>query len=166
MDKWANNQKNNSIKNQKLSLIKLDNNSLRSKSCDIKDNDDIDEMKNNKMYGSIYNFMKFKFYEDVNEKFEKKLRDDFFIDKDLKDKIISMEKIGVFWKNVFDYCNPKIYSEKFKYINKDRKTTSFNLEDSSENVNKDKLPNQKLYTNIVRSQILHYKNKYKIQNSK
>lgn len=161
----SNNHKNNSIKNQKLSLIKLNNNSLRSKSTDIKDNEKTDEAKNNKMYSSIYNFMKFKFYEDVDEKLEKKLRDDLFIDKDIKDKIIDMEKIGVFWKNVFDYCNPKIYSEKFRYINKDRKN-SFISEDSIENINKDKMPNQKLYTNIVRSQIVHYKNKYKILNSK
>ena len=117
------------------------------------------------MYSSIYNFMKFKFYEDVDEKLEKKLRDDLFIDKDIKDKIIDMEKIGVFWKNVFDYCNPKIYSEKFRYKNKYRKN-SFISEDSIEIINKDKMPNQKLYTNIVRSQIVHYKNKYKILNSK
>ena len=160
-----NNQKNKTIKNQKLSLIKLNNNSLRSKSTDFKDNEKSDEMKNDKMYNSIYNFMKFKFYEDVDEKMEKKLRDDLFIDKDIKDKIINMEKIGVFWKNVFDYCNPKIYSEKFRYLNKDRKNT-FNNEDSFENINKDKIPNKKLYTNILRSQIVHYKNKYKILNSK
>jgi len=151
-----NNPKNNSIKNQKLSLINLDNNSLRSKSFDLKDNGKIQEKKNKKMCSSIYNFMKFKFYEDVDEKLEKKLRDESFIDKGLKEKIIDMEKIGVFWKNVFDYCNPKIYSEKYRYINKDRK----NSYDSFENFNKDKVPNQKLYTNIVRSQIVHYKNKY------
>jgi hypothetical protein len=155
----------NSTKNKRLSLIKLNNNLLRCKSTDIKDNEKTEEMKNNKMYNSIYNFMKFKFYEDVDEKMEKKLRDDLFLDKGLKNKIRDMEKIGVFWKNVFDYCNPKIYSEKFRYINKERKN-SFDIEDSIGNINKNKMPNQKLYTNIVRSQIVHYKNKYKILNSK
>ena len=159
------NQKKNSIKNQKLSLIKLNNNILRSKSTEIKDNEKADKMKNNKKYNSIYNFMKFKFYEDVDEKLEKKLRDDLFIDKDLKEKIINMEKIGIFWKSVFDYCNPKIYSERYRYINKDRKN-SLNIEDSIENINKDKMSNKKLYTNYIRSQIVHYKNKYKIPNSK
>lgn len=76
-----------------------------------------------------------------------------------------MEKIGIFWKSVFDYCNPKIYSERYRYINKDRKN-SFNIEDSIENINKDKMSNKKLYTNYIRSQIVHYKNKYKIPNSK
>lgn len=149
------NNKNKSINIHKTSKIKL--NKIKNKST-IK-NDKEKDTKNNK-YNNLSNFMKYKYYEDVNEKLEKKLRDDLFINRGIKDKIIRLGKVGVFWKNVFDYCNPIIYEEKCKIIKKQKR--SFNKDEYIDKIINKKKINQKLYTNLLCSQLIHYKNKYNI----
>ena len=78
-----------------------------------------------------------------------------------RDKIISMREVGIFWKNVCDYCNPLLYAEKFKNVNKKLKKSHSQSENLNKNINNknSKRLNQKLYNNIIRSQIIHNKNK-------
>ena len=150
-----NKQKSHSLCNKKIKLIKndnkFDNKSMQIKKIELEDN------KNDK-HNNIISFMKFKYYEDVNEKMEKKLRDDSFIDRSVKDKIIRIGKVGVFWKNVFEYCGSFIFAEKFRNIKKQFKKNMKNNEDL--NMNRyNKTPNKRLYTNEVVSKLIHYKNR-------
>lgn len=105
----------------------------------------------------IYNFMKMKYYVDTEAKMEKLLKDDSFIDQRDKEKLIQIGKFHVFWKNVVDYCGGFIFSQKIKDI---KKLKNFELGNSlEENKNKIKLkkmPNNRIYTNILRAKLIHY----------
>ena len=123
----------------------------------------IDKLKKNNKYDNIYSFMKFKYYEDVNERLEKKLRDEEFIDRGVKDKIIKMGKVGVFWKNVMEYCTPLLFEEKYKNIKK-RLMKSLNQEEKMNinyNNNNNKVNKNFLYTSMFRTKIIHYQRKIK-----
>jgi hypothetical protein len=80
------NQKSHSLCSKEIKLIKerpkLESKSRKTKKDERKENNRTDRHNN------IYSFMKFKYYEDVNEKMEKKLKDESFIDKGVKEKII------------------------------------------------------------------------------
>jgi len=145
---------NSLLRNKNLSLIKIPIKNLKNLSIEIK-------KKEHNEYNNIHNFMKHKYYEDVKEKLEKKLKDELFMDIGIRDKIISMREIGIFWNNVFDYCNPLLYAEKFKNIKKNlKKSHSQNDNIIKNNKNKNsKSLNLKLYNNIIRSKIIHNKNK-------
>lgn len=145
-----NNIRLNLFKNEKLALLQLNNLNLENKSTNT-------ESKIDK-YGNLTNFMKFKYYDDINEKMEKKLGDYSFQDKVIKDKIINMEKVSIFWKNVLDYCTPILYQEKYKNMQKYSKQHSFSQGDKIIKKN-NKLFNPKIYTNIIRSKIIHFQNK-------
>jgi len=70
---------------------------------------------NNCKINELKNFMKDRFYADTEIKMKKKLKNTTFsIDNSLKNKIIEINKIGDFWKGVFDYCNPVINLKKYK----------------------------------------------------
>jgi len=114
------NIKNNFLKNQKLTLSGIDSNFQSNPNITKYNKGKIKNYKNNK-YNSLHNFMKHKYYDDVKEKLEKKLRDDLFIDLGVRDKIINIGKFNVFWKNVFDYCNCLFYKEKFNIVQKNLK---------------------------------------------
>lgn len=63
----------------------------------------------------LKNFMKDRFYVDTEIKMKKKLKNtNFSIDNSLKNKIIELNKIGDFWKGVFDYCSPVINLKRYK----------------------------------------------------
>lgn len=145
---------NNLLKNKNLSLLKIPIKNLKSISIEIK-------KKENNKYNNIHNFMKHKYYEDVKEKLEKQMKDELFMDVGIRDKIISMREVGIFWKNVCDYCNPLLYAEKFKNVNKKLKKSHSQNDNLNKNINNknSKRLNQKLYNNIIRSQIIHNKNK-------
>ena len=129
-----------SLYNEKLSLMKLN--------------------KENK-YNNLNSFMKFKYYEDVNEKMEKKLRDDSFIDRGVKDKIIKIGKFGVFWKNVMEYCSPLMYAEKYKNIKKEYlNKNSLSPYEQVKNKN-NRIFDKVLYTNILSSKIIHNQSRNK-----
>jgi hypothetical protein len=132
----------NLFNNEQLSKIKMRNRTEKK----------LDDNK----YDNLSNFMKLKYYEDVNEKMERKLRDDYFIDRGVKDKIINMGKVGIFWKNVFDYCSPLLYAEKYKNMKKYEKKDGDNSLNNSKNYKKF---NQKLYTSILRAKLIHFKKK-------
>ena len=128
-------------------------------SLKINKKEDIENDKNNK-YDNINSFMKLKYYEDVNEKFEKKLRDDSFIDRGVKDKIIKMGKVGIFWRNVFEYCIPHLLEEKLKKMKKIKKNSNRYNQDGDILHNSNTKFNKKfLYTNMFNIQKIHNKNK-------
>ena len=57
--------------------------------------------------------------EDVDKKMNIKLKSKIFLhDTSVKDRIIKMNKIGLFWGGVFEYCNPLLSAKKFKYAKK------------------------------------------------
>jgi hypothetical protein len=135
-------------------------NNFINKSMQIKKKEEFENDKNNKYDNNINSFMKFKYYEDVNEKFEKKLKDDTFIDRGVKDKIIKIGKVGIFWRNVFEYCGSFIFAEKFKNIEKQFRKKYMKKEGDEYNLNKySKTPNKILYTNILVNRLIHYKNR-------
>jgi len=133
---------------------------LKSNSNITKYNKDKIKDYKNKKYNNLHTFMKHKYYDDVKEKLEKKLRDDLFIDLGVRDKIINIGKVSVFWNNVFDYCNCLFYKEKFNIVQKNLKR-SFS-KDENIKVNNNKLLNKKLFNNIFNSQIIQNKQKYNI----
>ena len=137
-----NQEKNNKInKRGRLRLYLLGEEKLR-----------LDKLKRNKKYDNIYSFMKLKYYEDVNERLEKKLRDDEFIDRGIKDKIIKMGKVGIFWKNVMEYCSPLLFEEKYKHMKK-KIINSFSQEEKMNNNYKNK--KNFLYTSMFRTKVIH-----------
>jgi hypothetical protein len=151
------NIKNNFLNNQTLTLTGIDNN-LQSNSSITKFNKGTIN-KNNK-FNNLHIFMKYKYYDDVKEKLEKKFRDDLFIDLGVRDKIINIGKVSVFWNNVFDYCNCLFYKEKFNIVQQNLKK-SFS-KDENYKANNNKLLNKKLFTNIFNSKIINNKQKYNI----
>ena len=111
-------------------------------------------------YDNLWSFMKLKYYEDVNEKFEKKLRDDSFIDRGVKDKIIKMGKVGIFWRNVFEYCIPHLLEEKLKKMKKIKKNSNrYNQNGDILHNSNTKFDKKFLYTNMFNIQKIHNKNK-------
>ena len=67
----------------------------------------------------LEDYMKDKFYEDIDKKMNIKLKSKIFLhDTSVKDRIIKMNKIGLFWGGVFEYCNPLLSAKKFKYAKK------------------------------------------------
>ena len=154
-----NKQKRNSLNNKKKLSIKHDINNLMNHSLKINKKEELENDKTNK-YDNINSFMKLKYYEDVNEKFEKKLRDDSFIDRGVKDKIIKIGKVGIFWRNVFEYCGSFIFAEKFRNIKKQFRKNYLKREGEDNNISKyNKTPNKILYTNLLVNRLIHYQNK-------
>lgn len=151
---------NNKINFNSLPLLKqYSNNNCLHQSIQIHKVEDLEKDKYKK-YDNINSFMKFKYYEDVNEKFEKKLRDDSFIDRGIKDKIIKIGKVGIFWRNVFEYCGSFIFAEKFKNIKKQSKKDYMRQEGEELNINKyNKTPNKVLYTNLIVNRLIHFQKK-------
>ena len=59
--------------------------------------------------------MKDKYYIDVEKKYNHKLDAKLFpSDHSMKDKIIYMKKVSIFWNSVFKYCVPIINGQKYK----------------------------------------------------
>ena len=114
-------------------------------------------------YDNLSSFMKFKYYEDINEKLEKKLRDDSFLDRGVKDKIIKMGKVGVFWNNVIEYCSPLFFEEKYKNMKKIINDKCKPKEKN--NYSAKKVFKNILYTSILRAKIIHNQSKNKNKNN-
>ena len=134
----------------------LKHNFLNNKNLSINPLKMYNPKKKDKFY-DIKNFMKMKYYEDVNNKMEKKLKDDSFYDKADKTKLIKIGKFHVFWKNVFDYCGGFIFSEKMKSLEKPHLNST---EEVKNKIKLTKSPNSRIFTSILRSKLIHYKNNY------
>ena len=116
------------------------------------------KVKKRAKYNNLFSFMKFKYYDDIHEKLEKKLKDESFLDRGVKDKIIKIGKFGVFWRNVIEYCSPLVFTEKYKNIKKNYIKNSFSQEEKTNNGN-NRLYNQILYTSILRTKLIHEQSK-------
>ena len=94
----------------------------------------------------LENYMRDKFYEDIEKKMTIKLKSkNFCHDKSIKERIIKMNKIGLFWGTVFEYCNPILSVKKFKFIKNKFHKNDLYLNDYKYKSNKEIKPI--LYTN-------------------
>lgn len=152
--------KNKSINNSPKIRINLDisksyNNSFQN---NVKNN--IDESE------GIENYMKDKFYEDIDKKMNLKLKyKNFLHDTSVKERIIKMNKIGLFWGGVFEYCNPLLSATKFKFqkqFNHNKykvKKNEMHIDEYKSKINQEMKPI--LYTNNLFNKLMR---KEKIQN--
>ena len=143
-----------------ISIIKIINKySQKNNSMDMKNiKKDLDDDSKDKKFKNLKNFMKNKYYEDVDKKFEKKLKSNDFVDFRVKDKIIEIGRVGVFWKGVFDFCYPMIFSERYKTLQKKFANTNLSKLNFNKSV-KYKLINQKIYTSEFNCEKIHLKNR-------
>lgn len=133
------------FKNLKLNI--LSNNNIKLNLLKIQN-----KKENDQLY-EIKNFMKMKYYEDTSAKMEKELKDDSFVDRGDKDKLIQIGKFHVFWKNVLDYCGGYIFTQRMKNLSLQNSSN-----DSKNKIKLKKIPNNRVYTSILRSKLIHYKN--------
>lgn len=133
------------FKNIKLNI--LNNNNIKLNLLKIQN-----KKENYQLY-DIKNFMKMKYYEDTSAKMEKELKDDSFVDRGDKDKLIQIGKFHVFWKNVLDYCGGYIFTQRMKNLSLQNSSN-----DSKNKIKLKKIPNNRVYTSILRSKLIHYKN--------
>lgn len=133
------------FKNIKLNI--LNNNNIKLNLLKIQNK------KENEQLYEIKNFMKMKYYEDTSAKMEKELKDDSFVDRGDKDKLIQIGKFHVFWKNVLDYCGGYIFTQRMKNLSLQNSSN-----DSKNKIKLKKIPNNRVYTSILRSKLIHYKN--------
>ena len=108
----------------------------------------------------LENYMRDKFYEDIEKKMAVKLKEkNFCHDTSMKEKIIKMNKIGLFWGTVFEYCNPVLSVKKLKYAknlflkNKKIETDDIGINEYKHKKNKEIKPI--LYTNSFVNQLKH-----------
>ena len=108
------NKNNTPFKNIFENNSKSQENSFLNKN-DIKNDNITEENEGIK----LEDYMKDKFYEDIDKKMNIKLKSKIFLhDTSVKERIIKMNKIGLFWGGVFEYCNPLLSAKKFKYAKK------------------------------------------------
>ena len=104
---------------------------------------------------AIKNFMKMKYYEDVNKILRKKLKYNSFFDLKDRDKLIKIGQFQIFWKNVIDICSSSLLASKLKNKNEEIKNSS---EKNKTKIKLKKFPSNRIYTSLYRSKMLHYKN--------
>ena len=72
-----------------------------------------------KVFSNLYASLKDKYYIDIEKKYDHKLDVRLFpSDHSIKDKIIHMKKVSIFWNSVFKYCIPIINDKKYKIQHK------------------------------------------------
>ena len=104
---------------------------------------------------AIKNFMKMKYYEDVNKIMKKKLKYNSFFDLKDREKLIKIGQFQIFWKNVFDICRSSLLATKLKSKNNEIKNLSG---ENKAKIKLKKFPGNRIYTSIYRSKMLHYNN--------
>ena len=104
---------------------------------------------------AIKNFMKMKYYEDVNKIMKKKLKYNSFFDLKDREKLIKIGQFQIFWKNVFDICRSSLLATKLKSKNNEIKNLSG---ENKAKIKLKKFPGKRIYTSIYRSKMLHYNN--------
>ena len=108
---------NLSLKNKKKYKKIFDISKLQQNS--IHNNNEIRNKTEENEGIKLENYMRDKFYEDIDKKMTIKLKSKNFLhDSSMKDKIIKMNKIGLFWGSVFEYCNPLLSVKKLKFEKK------------------------------------------------
>ena len=94
--------------------------------------------KNKKnIFSNLYSTLKDKYYIDVEKRYNHKLDARLFpSDHSMKDKIIHMKKVSIFWNSVFKYCVPIINGRKYKLqhmLSEQKKIKDLNLNQSHSN---------------------------------
>jgi hypothetical protein len=68
-----------------------------------------------KVFSNLNASLKDKYYSDIEKRLNYKLDEKLFpSDHSMKDKIIHMKKVSIFWNSVFKYCIPIINGQKYK----------------------------------------------------
>lgn len=71
--------------------------------------------KKKRLLSNLSSLLKNKYYSDTENKLKDKITvRSFPLDNSMKDKVIHMKKVGVFWDSVFNYCVPIINVKKYK----------------------------------------------------
>jgi hypothetical protein len=90
-------------------------------------------------FANLPNFMKDRFYSDIQEKFNIRFhKNPFYYDISIKDKIIQLHQIREFWGGMSDYTNPILSTKKVRFISKlieDRKNLRDNKKKDEESKN-------------------------------
>ena len=130
--------------------INLNNNSLN-----------LNKSKQNQKVGNLENYMKEKFYFDVDKnvknKFKKK---NWFSESNTQEHLIHMKKVVTFWNGICDYTIPKFSVQKFKETKKtleEKKKDKLPIKIETKEEEK-KLPI--LFTNSIVNNLNHIKKIY------
>ena len=71
--------------------------------------------KKKRLLSTLSSLLKNKYYSDTEKLLENKItKKSFPSDYSMRDKVIHMKKVGIFWDSVFKYCVPIINVDKFK----------------------------------------------------
>ena len=98
--------------------------SIDNESFKIDNNNSIKEgnkklKKNIDQFATLPNFMKDRFYSDIEDKLNNRfINKPFHYDFSLKDKIIQVNQVKKFWCGLSDYTNPILCTSKVRYISK------------------------------------------------
>ena len=151
---FPNNKKLLKSYEKNLSLLNDDNN-LINKSLSL------NKSKQNKKIGNLENYMKEKFYFDVDKnvknKFKKK---NWFSESNTQEHLIHMKKVVTFWNGICDYTIPKFSVQKFKETKKlleQKKKDKVSIKIDTKEEEK-KLPI--LFTNSIVNNLNHIKKIY------
>ena len=151
---FPNNKKLLKSYEKNLSLLNDDNN-LINKSLSL------NKSKQNKKFGNLENYMKEKFYFDVDKnvknKFKKK---NWFSESNTQEHLIHMKKVVTFWNGICDYTIPKFSVQKFKETKKtleEKKKGKLPIKIETKEEEK-KLPI--LFTNSIVNNLNHIKKIY------
>ena len=151
---FPNNKKLLKSYEKNLSLLNDDNN-LINKSLSL------NKSKQNKKIGNLENYMKEKFYFDVDKnvknKFKKK---NWFSESNTQEHLIHMKKVVTFWNGICDYTIPKFSVQKFKETKKtleEKKKDKLPIKIETKEEEK-KLPI--LFTNSIVNNLNHIKKIY------
>lgn len=96
------------------------NNEINKNNSDFNQSNQSNQSKlKKKVFSNLYASLKDKYYIDVEKKYNYKLDARLFpSDHSMKDKIIHMKKVSIFWNSVFKYCVPIINGQKYRLQHK------------------------------------------------
>ncbi len=116
LKKSFNDSVNTSIYNESFNnFINCKYNNEISKNNISRDLSQSKSMGKKKVFSNLNASLKDKYYSDIEKRLNYKLDEKLFpSDHSMKDKIIHMKKVSIFWNSVFRYCIPIINGQKYK----------------------------------------------------
>ena len=138
----------NTNNNKELQLMKNEEIKKRMKNNVINK-----KMKTIDQFANLSNFMRERFYSDIEDKYNHQFRNKaFFYDISVKHKIIQLNQIKEFWGGMSDYTNPILCTKRVRYLSKlieDRRNLRKKKNESTKKNNNINISIPKLYTNSV-----------------
>ena len=111
------------------------------------------KMKTIDQFANLSNFMRERFYSDIEDKYNHQFRNKaFFYDISVKHKIIQLNQIKEFWGGMSDYTNPILCTKRVRYLSKlieDRRNLRKKRNEIIKKNNNINISIPKLYTNSV-----------------